>query len=153
MYLIAIILTVISRVYCADHTYTTLKMNIDSSAEAIKTAAADKLGINTDVDELILVEVKSSGERIPFHDQDISIFTGLSLNGRAFVSLIDHIDALTVLPEQEAARKGSFAEIEGISSQDIAYYLTSHSWYLLQNIHEVKYSRCGSDLPFSGCRD
>ncbi|XP_074593766.1 exchange protein directly activated by cAMP [Brevipalpus obovatus] len=130
---------ILSRIYCADHTYTTLKMPIDSSAGAIKTTAADKLGMTKDEDELILVEVKSSGERIPFHDEDLGNLTGLSVNGRAFVSLIDHIDALTSLPEQEGPKHSSLGEIEDISSRDIAYYLTFHSWILFQNVHEYEF--------------
>lgn len=45
-------------------------------------------------DELLLVEVKSNGERVTFKDNDISIPTALSINGRIFVSPKDHLDAL-----------------------------------------------------------
>lgn len=45
-------------------------------------------------DELLLVEVKSNGERVIFKDNDISIPTALSINGRIFVSPKDHLDAL-----------------------------------------------------------
>lgn len=34
------------------------------------------------------------GEKIVFHDADVSIPTSLSLNGRIFISLKDHLDAL-----------------------------------------------------------
>ncbi|XP_015785676.1 LOW QUALITY PROTEIN: rap guanine nucleotide exchange factor 4-like [Tetranychus urticae] len=131
---------IISRIYCADHTYTTLKMTIDSTAGAIKIAAADKLGLNKEEGELILAEVKSTGERVLFDNQDVSIQTGLSVNGRIFVSLIDHIDALTPLPEQEGPKIESFSSaLEDISSQDIAYYLTYYSWLLFQNVHEYEF--------------
>ena len=75
-------------------------MPIDATAAAIKVAAAEKLSLNKDVNDLILAEVKSTGERVLFKDDDISIQTSLSVNGRLFVSLIDHLDALTPLPEQ-----------------------------------------------------
>jgi hypothetical protein len=52
-------LEVIFRVYCADHTYCTLRFPLSTSAETVKVSAADKLGLKHD--DLILVEVKSSG--------------------------------------------------------------------------------------------
>lgn len=55
--------------------------------------AADKLKMRPNED-LVLVEVKSNGERFVFKDDDISIPTALSINGRIFVSPRDHQDAL-----------------------------------------------------------
>ncbi|XP_053204374.1 rap guanine nucleotide exchange factor 4-like isoform X2 [Panonychus citri] len=131
---------IICRVYCADHTYTTLKMTIDSTARAVKMSAADKLGLNKSDGELILAEVKSSGERVLFSNKEVSIQTGLSVNGRIFVSLIDHIDALTPLPEQEGPKHDSFfSALDDVSSQDIACYLTYYSWILFQNVHEYEF--------------
>lgn len=86
------LLAVIFRVYCADHTYCTLRFHVNTTAETIKLSAADKLKLRHD--DLVLVEVKSSGERVVFRDSDVSIPTGLSLNGRIFVSPKDHLDAL-----------------------------------------------------------
>lgn len=85
---------VIFRVYCADHTYCTLRFAVTSTAENIKTLAADKLQLNRAPDDLCLVEVRSNGERAVFKDTDVSIPTALSLNGRIFVSPKDHLDAL-----------------------------------------------------------
>lgn len=85
---------VIFRVYCADHTYCTLRFPMHTTAELIKACAADKLQLNRGPDDLCLVEVKSNGERSVFKDNDVSIPTGLSLNGRLFVSVKDHLDAL-----------------------------------------------------------
>lgn len=129
--------TVISRIYCADHTYTTLKMPADSTAGAMKVAAAEKLGLNKDAGDLIIVEVKSTGERVLFKDDAISIQSCLSVNGRLFVSPIDHLDALTPLPEQEGPKEGIWHYLDDINSQDIAYYLTNYSWSFFQNVHEV----------------
>lgn len=84
---------VIFRVYCADHTYCTLRLPVDTTAETIKFVAADKLKLRANED-LLLVEVKSNGERVVFRDDDISIPTALTLNGRIFVSPKDHLDAL-----------------------------------------------------------
>lgn len=79
--------------YCADHTYCTLRLPVDTTAETIKYVAADKLKLRANED-LLLVEVKSNGERVVFRDDDISIPTALTLNGRIFVSPKDHLDAL-----------------------------------------------------------
>lgn len=87
---------VIFRVYCADHTYCTLRFPLHTTAEIIKACAADKLQLNRGPDDLQLVEVKSNGERSIFKDTDVSVPTGLSLNGRIFVSTKDHLDALVI---------------------------------------------------------
>lgn len=87
-----VLIAVIFRVYCADHTYCTLRLPVETTAETIKIFAADKLKMRDD--ELLLVEVKSNGERVVFKDNDISIPTALSMNGRIMVSPKDHLDAL-----------------------------------------------------------
>lgn len=85
---------VIFRVYCADHTYCTLRFPINATTEMIKASAADKLQLNRSNEDLVLAEVKSNGERTVFKDHDVSIPTALYLNARIFVSSKDHIDAL-----------------------------------------------------------
>lgn len=85
--------TVIFRVYCADHTYCTLKYPMNTTADVIKVSAADKLKMRPN-EELVLVEVKSTGERVAINDKDIGIPTSLTLNGRIFVAPKDHLDAL-----------------------------------------------------------
>lgn len=96
IFLIFSFLSVIFRVYCADHTYCTLRLPVNATAETIKLLAADKLKLRPN-DELMLVEVKSTGERVTFKDDDIGIPTALSLNGRIFVSPKDHLDALVII--------------------------------------------------------
>lgn len=81
--------------YCADHTFCTLRLPIDSTAETIKLIAADKLKLRA-THELCLVDVRSNGERVFFKDNDISVPTALTLNGRIFVSPKDHLDALVI---------------------------------------------------------
>lgn len=87
------------RVYCADHSFATLKTRIDEKAAEIKLMAASKLNLQDK--ELILVHVKSNGERIIFNDLDFAVSTSLSVNGRIFVCPLDHIDAISPLPEQD----------------------------------------------------
>lgn len=129
---------IMSRVYCADHTYTTLKYSMCTSALKIKQVAADKLQIREPLDRLLLVEVKSNGERVIFNDKDINIGTGISVNGRIFISLKDHLDALTPLPEQEGPKTGTFAQLDQFSPLDLAYHLTHCAWELFNHIHEVR---------------
>lgn len=65
-----------------------------TTAEQIKACAADKLQLNRATEDLLLVEIKSNGERTVFKDYDVSVPTALCLNGRIFVSPKDHLDAL-----------------------------------------------------------
>ena len=44
--------------YCADHTYCTLRLPMDTSVEQILSSARDKLCLG---DDLVLCEVKSTG--------------------------------------------------------------------------------------------
>lgn len=108
-----------------------------TSALKIKEVAAEKLSIREPLERLLLVEVKSNGERVIFSDKEISIGTGLSVNGRIFVSLKDHLDALTTLPEQEGQRTSTFNTIDEFSALDLAYHLTHYAWVLFNNVHEV----------------
>lgn len=130
--------TVIFRVYCADHTFCTLRFPIYSTAEVIKICAAEKLQLNRGPDDLALVEVKSNGERTIFKDNDLSIPTALTLNGRLFVSPRDHLDALTALPEQEGATEGLDMDIEALATKDLAYHMTLFDWDLFWAVHEYE---------------
>ncbi|XP_055374001.1 rap guanine nucleotide exchange factor 4 isoform X2 [Condylostylus longicornis] len=129
---------IIFRVYCADHTYCTLRFPLHTTAEIIKACAADKLQLNRGPEDLILVEVKSNGERSVFKDTDVSIPTGLTLNGRLFVSVKDHLDALTPLPEQEGATEGIDIDIEILSTKELAYHITLFDWDLFWAVHEYE---------------
>lgn len=90
---------VIFRVYCTDHTFATVRARLDDEAAQIKQVAAKCLQLLDK--ELILVHVKSNGERIIFNDLDANLVTSLSVNGRIFVCPLDHIDAISPLPEQD----------------------------------------------------
>lgn len=88
------------RVYATDHSYVTLRVRLDERAGEIKLLAANKLKLE-ESNELILVHVKSNGERIIFNDLDSNLSTGLSVNGRIFVCPLDHIDAISPLADQD----------------------------------------------------
>lgn len=84
------------------------------------------------------MEVKSNGERTVFKDNDVSIPTTISLNGRIFVSPKDHLDALTALPEQEGATEGLDIDIEALGTKEIAYHMTLFDWDLFWAVHEYE---------------
>lgn len=92
---------VVFRVYCADHSFATLCTRIDEKAAQIKRQAARRLNLVDNQEQLILVHVKSNGERIIYNDLEFNISTSLSVNGRIFVCPLDHIDAISPLPEQD----------------------------------------------------
>ncbi|OQR78399.1 rap guanine nucleotide exchange factor 4-like, partial [Tropilaelaps mercedesae] len=127
---------IIFRVYCADHTYVTLKTPIGATADQIKRLAAEKTALNQE--EAVLVEVKSNGERLPFNEAEVSVATGLSINGRLFIVPIEHIDSLTPVTEQNLSMEGTANILEALSSQDIAYHMAVYEWKLFTTVHEYE---------------
>ncbi|XP_063237984.1 rap guanine nucleotide exchange factor 4 [Bacillus rossius redtenbacheri] len=127
---------IIFRVYCADHTYCTLRLPVSATAEAVKLSAADKLKLRHP--DLVLVEVRSNGDRVAFRDDDLGIPTSLSLNGRIFVSPRDHLDALTCLADQEGPTEGMDADLELFSTKELAYHMTLFDWDLFWCVHEYE---------------
>lgn len=90
---------VVFRVYCTDHSFTTVRARLEEEAAQVKQVAARRLKLHDK--ELILVHVQSNGERIIFNDLDANLTSSLSVNGRIFVCPLDHIDAISPLPEQD----------------------------------------------------
>lgn len=105
---------------------------------------------------LIDIRVFFSGERLVFKDGDVSVPTGLSLNGRIFVSPKEHQDALvrfvflyilnkkfeepnfqTCLPDQETPTEGLVTDLELFSTKELAYHMTLFDWSLFCAVHEV----------------
>ncbi|XP_071956083.1 rap guanine nucleotide exchange factor 4-like isoform X2 [Antedon mediterranea] len=125
----------IFKVYCADHTYTTVRVPMDSTCSHIIHIASDKLCVG---DDLVLCEVKSTGERIVLKESDICVTSNLSLNGKLFISSRDHIDALVSLPEQAGPKTSSIATFELMSSKEVAFQLTLFDWELFNCIHEYE---------------
>jgi len=81
-------------VYCADHTFCTLRLPVNATAETIKVGAYEKCSLRHPVQDLRIVEVKSNGERVPFRDSEHSIPTSVALNSCIFLTPKDHMDAL-----------------------------------------------------------
>ena len=52
------LLTVLFKVYCPDHTYTTIRVSVSASVSEVISAVADKLG---SAEDLLLVSLSSAG--------------------------------------------------------------------------------------------
>ncbi|KAL3832511.1 hypothetical protein ACJMK2_024146 [Sinanodonta woodiana] len=125
----------IFKVYCADHTYSTLRLPMDSTVQEIVYHARDKLCLG---DDLVLCEVKSTGERRVLKENDMCITSGLGINSRLFISPREHLDALTPLPEQDGPSLGSLNTLELMSSKEMAYHMTVYDWELFSCVHEFE---------------
>ncbi|GBM28018.1 Rap guanine nucleotide exchange factor 4, partial [Araneus ventricosus] len=90
--------------------------------------------------------------RVIFKDSEVSVPTGLSVNGRIFLTRADEVDLLTPLPEQDGPSDGTAVILETLNSLDIAYNMTVYEWDLFSCVHESNTSSVQvqlSDLPFS----
>uniref|UniRef100_A0A8C8SLD3 Rap guanine nucleotide exchange factor 4 n=1 Tax=Pelusios castaneus TaxID=367368 RepID=A0A8C8SLD3_9SAUR len=126
---------VLFKVYCIDHTYTTIRVPVVASVKEVITAVADKLGSG---EGLIIVKMSSGGEKVVLKPNDVSAFTTLTVNGRLFACPRDQFDSLTPLPEQEGPSTGSVGTFELMSSKDLAYQMTVYDWELFSCVHELE---------------
>ncbi|XP_029937286.1 rap guanine nucleotide exchange factor 4 isoform X2 [Myripristis murdjan] len=124
---------ILFKVYCCDHTYTTIRVPVAASVREVISAVADKLG---SAEDLLLVNLSSAGEKVIFKPNDVSVFSSLSINGRLFACSRDQLDSLTPLPEQEGPSSGSVSSFELMSSKDVAYHMTMYDWELFHCVHE-----------------
>ncbi|XP_069389569.1 rap guanine nucleotide exchange factor 4 isoform X3 [Paralichthys olivaceus] len=125
---------ILFKVYCCDHTYTTIRVPVATSVREVIGAVADKLG---SAEDLLLVNLSSAGEKMIFKPNDVSVFSTLSINGRLFACRRDQLDSLTPLHEQEGPSTGSLSSFELMSSKDVAYHVTSYDWELFNCVHEL----------------
>ncbi|XP_029461658.1 rap guanine nucleotide exchange factor 4 [Rhinatrema bivittatum] len=126
---------ILFKVYCIDHTYTTIRVQVAASVKEVLNAVADKLGSG---EGLILVKISSAGEKVVLKPNDVSVFTTLSVNGRLFACPRDQFDSLTPLSEQEGPSAGSIGTFELMSSKDLAYQMTILDWDLFSCVHELE---------------
>uniref|UniRef100_A0A8C9VFD7 Rap guanine nucleotide exchange factor 4 n=1 Tax=Scleropages formosus TaxID=113540 RepID=A0A8C9VFD7_SCLFO len=127
---------ILLKVYCLDHTYTTIRVPMVAATQDVIAGAADKLG---SAEDLLLVALSSAGgekDKVLLKPNDISFFFTLGINGRLFVCPRDQLDSLTPLPEQEGPTTGSIASLELMSSRDLAYHMTVYDWELFNCVHE-----------------
>ncbi|KAI1884849.1 hypothetical protein AGOR_G00214070 [Albula goreensis] len=124
---------ILFKVYCLDHTYTTIRVPLAASVREVISTVADKLGTDQD---LLLVSLSSAGDKTVLKPDDVSVFSTLSINGRLFVCHRDQMDSLTPLPEQEGPSLGTMGSFELMSSKDLAYQMTVYDWELFNCVHE-----------------
>uniref|UniRef100_A0A8C8CTI3 Rap guanine nucleotide exchange factor 4 n=1 Tax=Oncorhynchus tshawytscha TaxID=74940 RepID=A0A8C8CTI3_ONCTS len=124
---------ILLKVYCSDHTYTTIRVAVAATGSEVTSAVADKLASN---DDLILVHLSSAGEKQMLKPNDVSVFSSLSINGRMFACPRDQLNALTPLPDQEGPSAGSMSSFQLMSSKDLAYQMTLYDWELFSCVHE-----------------
>ncbi|XP_030641984.1 rap guanine nucleotide exchange factor 4 isoform X2 [Chanos chanos] len=124
---------ILFKVYCSDHTYTTIRVCVAATVCEVIGAVADKLG---SADDLLLIHLSSAGDKVVLKPSDVSVFSTLSINGRLFVCRRDQLDSLTPLPEQEGPTTGSMSTFELMSSKDLAYQMTLYDWELFNCVHE-----------------
>ncbi|KAK0153464.1 Rap guanine nucleotide exchange factor 4 [Merluccius polli] len=124
---------ILLKVYCSDHTYTTIRVAVAATGREVISAVADKLGTN---DELLLVHLSSAGEKQILKPNDVSVFSTVGINGRLFSCPREQLNALTPLPDQEGPTTGSMSSFELMSSKDLAYQMTLYDWELFSCVHE-----------------
>ncbi|XP_052332460.1 rap guanine nucleotide exchange factor 4-like isoform X8 [Oncorhynchus keta] len=124
---------ILLKVYCSDHTYTTIRVAVAATGSEVTSAVADKLASN---DDLLLVHLSSAGEKQMLKPNDVSVFSSLSINGRMFACPRDQLNTLTPLPDQEGPSAGSMSSFELMSSKDLAYQMTLYDWELFSCVHE-----------------
>ncbi|CAL8321788.1 unnamed protein product [Merluccius merluccius] len=125
---------ILFKVYCCDHTYTTIRVAVAASVREVVDAVADKLG--SAAQDLLLVSLSSAGDKVIHSPGDISVFSTLTVNGRLFACTRAQLGSLVPLPEQEGPSAGSLATFELMSSKDVAYHLTVYDWELFNCVHE-----------------
>ncbi|XP_031414389.1 rap guanine nucleotide exchange factor 4 [Clupea harengus] len=124
---------ILLKVYCSDHTYTTIRVPVLASGREVTAAASDKLGATED---LLLVSFSSTGEKLILKTNEVSVFQALGVNSRLFVCPRDQLDTLAPLPEQEGPSSGSMSSFELMSSKDLAFQMTLYDWELFSCVHE-----------------
>ncbi|XP_051564050.1 rap guanine nucleotide exchange factor 4-like isoform X2 [Myxocyprinus asiaticus] len=124
---------ILFKVYCSDHTYTTIRVPVAASVREVISVVTDKLGSG---DDLLLIHMSSAGDKVLLKPCDVSVFSSLSINGRLFVCPRDQLNSLSPLPEQEGPSVGSMSTFELMSSKDLAHQMTLYDWELFDCVHE-----------------
>uniref|UniRef100_A0A674D9S8 Rap guanine nucleotide exchange factor 4 n=1 Tax=Salmo trutta TaxID=8032 RepID=A0A674D9S8_SALTR len=119
------------KVYCSDHTYTTIRVPMAASVREVISAVADKLG---SAEDLLLVNLSSAGGEKGH---------SYTLIKRWWLTVFPHMALYYVcaifqmpLPEQEGPSTGSLGSFELMSSKDLAYQMTLYDWELFHCVHE-----------------
>ncbi|XP_074622292.1 rap guanine nucleotide exchange factor 4-like isoform X2 [Acropora palmata] len=131
-------------VFYADHSYVTLALPYNVTAQTIVDSIEDHTILGEDC---LLCEVTSTGERIPFKEDEICVTTGLSVNGKLFIAPSEHLDSLTPTPEQEGPVCSSLAFLETVGAKELAYFISQYDFALFNavNVYEFIYHVFGKE--------
>uniref|UniRef100_A0A8C9TET5 Rap guanine nucleotide exchange factor 4 n=1 Tax=Scleropages formosus TaxID=113540 RepID=A0A8C9TET5_SCLFO len=118
---------ILLKVYCLDHTYTTIRVPMVAATQDVIAGAADKLG---SAEDLLLVALSSAG------GEKGHSYTLIKQRNAVSVRATGGVEVRTPLPEQEGPTTGSIASLELMSSRDLAYHMTVYDWELFNCVHE-----------------
>ncbi|VDO84393.1 unnamed protein product [Haemonchus placei] len=125
-------------IHLSDTTSFALPIRMDKTATEICELARGRLR-SSHHDELALVEVKSSGEKVVFYDGDVSIPTMLSLNSKLYVVSKDEIDSLVPQLDQNGPLESVHASVmEYVGSHELAQQLLVLHTQLFEATDEIE---------------
>ncbi|MCP9259158.1 Rap guanine nucleotide exchange factor 1 [Dirofilaria immitis] len=126
-------------IYLSDTSSFMMSIRLDKTAADICEMAKTKMRYGSSNEELQLVEVKSSGERIIFSPNDISVPTMISLNGRLYIACSDEIETLIPMPQQNGPSESVHSSVlDYLSSIDIAQQLLIFHTQLLEATDDIE---------------
>ncbi|EYC32387.1 hypothetical protein Y032_0003g1544 [Ancylostoma ceylanicum] len=125
-------------IHLSDTTSFALPIRMDKTATEICELVRSRLR-SSHGEELALVEVKSSGEKVVFYDGDVSIATMLSLNSKLYVVSKDEIDSLVPQLDQNGPVESVHASVmEYVGSHELAQQLLVLHTQLFEATDEIE---------------
>ncbi|XP_072343502.1 rap guanine nucleotide exchange factor-like 1 [Scyliorhinus torazame] len=131
------------RVYSSDHSYVTIKSRLSASVQEIVLSVAEKLQHSEEeskepVDKnLLLVAIRSSGEKTMFRLDEDSVFTTLGVNTHLFACTKESVESLVPPPAIERLiHEGP--EINEMNMVEMANQITMFDWELFNCVHELE---------------
>lgn len=131
------------RIYATDHSYVTIKSRLSASVNDIVLSVAEKLQhceeeskepVHTN---LLLVAIRSSGEKTTFRLDEDSVFTTLGVNTHLFACTKESVESLVPPPAIERlSHEGP--EINEVNMMEMAIQITAFDWELLNCVHELE---------------
>ncbi|CAL2036975.1 unnamed protein product [Caenorhabditis brenneri] len=142
-------------IYLADTTCFVLPIRVDKTAEEICELSRRRMSFSAE--PLLLVEVKSNGEKLIFSPNDSAIPTVLSLNSKLYVVNREEIPSLMPMEDQNGPNPSSHSSIlHLIDSQELAHQLFLFHLQLLRatDSNELLYQVIGREsfplsMPFN----
>ncbi|XP_059812388.1 rap guanine nucleotide exchange factor-like 1 [Hypanus sabinus] len=131
------------RIYATDHSYVTIKSRLSASVQEIVLSVAEKLQHCEEESKepvhknLLLVAIRSSGEKTMFRLDEDSVFTTLGVNTHLFACTKESVESLVPPPAVERlSHEGP--EINESNVGEMASQITAFDWELLNCVHELE---------------